>query len=166
MLATLFALAIVCAPSLSLAGESKGESPKLRHYAVGELAELVRSEGYGSVRVEENRVAFKADGSQYLLFLYDDGDLQLYYGLTGVSISTDDINSWNRHRRLSRAYIDSEQDPVLEADLLANAGVNDRIIAEFIKVFVGSASHFRSFLREHDRSGETQPAKAGSGRGI
>ena len=157
------ALLVSLAPSMVLAGEKE---VRLRHYDVGELAALVQSEGYGGVEIDENRVAFKAEGSQYVLFLYDDGDLQLYYGLTGVSITTDGINVWNRHRRLSRAYIDGDADPVLEADLLANAGMNDRIITEFIKVFVGSASQFRSFLRDHDQEGATQPAKATGARDI
>lgn len=138
----------------------------LRHYDVDELASLMRNEGYGAVSTEENRIVFKAEGSQYVLFLYDDGDLQLYYGIRGVSVSADDINSWNRNKRLSRAYIDGDLDPVLEADLLANAGMNDLIISEFVKVFVSSAGHFRSFLREHDRATPAKPQPAASGRDI
>ncbi len=145
---------------------AEGETSSLRHYDVMELERLVRGEGYGSVERDENRVLFKADGSQYVLFLYDDGDLQLYYGITGVQVTTEDINQWNMRRRLSRAYIDGEADPVLEADLLANAGMNDRIISEFIKVFVGSASDFRAFLRDHDRGDTAGPTPAALGRDI
>lgn len=149
------AIAALIAPGLAL-----GEEEQLRHYGVKELEKIVRSEGYGSVEREEDRVVFKADGTTLVLFLYDDGDLQLYYGLTGVNITAEDINQWNMRRRLSRAYIDQERDPVLEADLLANAGMNERIITEFIKVFVDSAHDFRTFLREHDHSemGGTPPA--------
>ena len=126
----------------------------------------MKREGYGAVTAEENRVVFKAEGSKYVLFLYDDGDLQLYYGISGVSVNADDINNWNRNKRLSRAYLDGDRDPVLEADLLANAGMNDLIITEFVKVFVSSASHFRTFLREHDRARPADPAKPASARDI
>jgi hypothetical protein len=83
-----------------------------------------------------------------------------------VNVTTDDINTWNMRRRLSRAYIDRDRDPVLEADLLANAGMNDRIITEFIKVFVNSASDFRSFLRDHDRDEPAGTTPASTGRDI
>ncbi len=156
-------LAALWMPSLASADESE---ERLRRYDAKELERLVRGEGYGSVEREENRVLFKADGSQYVLFLYDDGDLQLYFGITGVNVTTEDINQWNMRRRLSRAYIDGEADPVLEADLLANAGMTDLIITEFIKVFVGSASDFRSFLRDHDRGDAAGPTPASMGRGI
>ena len=143
-----------------------GDDAKLRHYEVDELAKIVANEGYGSVESEENRVVFKADGRTYMLFRYDDGDLQLYYGITGISITPDDVNTWNRKRRLSRAYLDGDNDPVLEADLLANAGLNEKIVAEFIKVFVGSVGQWRSFLHDHDRAMQTSDLPASPERGI
>jgi len=163
-LVAIFVLAVLAFAATAPAALADGVP--LRHYDVDELASLMRNEGYGGVSTEENRIIFKAEGSQYVLFLYDDGDLQLYYGIRGVSVNADDINSWNRHKRLSRAYLDGDEDPVLEADLLANAGMNDRIISEFVKVFVSSAGHFRAFLREHDRAVPAKPAPASSGRDI
>ena len=159
-------LVLVSILALAIPSLAWGEGAKLRHYDVGELAKIVEDEGYGSVEPQENRVVFKADGRTYMLFRYDDGDLQLYYGISGISITPDDVNTWNRKRRLSRAYLDGDNDPVLEADLLANAGINHEIVAEFIKVFVGSVGEWRTFLRDHDQADANGDLPASLGRDI
>ena len=105
------------------------ESDRLqRRFAAGELVQLLREEGYGTVEaLEDDGVRFKAGGMSYVLTIYDDGDLQLYFGLTGIAVSQQVVNEWNRTRRLTRAYLDSELDPVLEADLLSDSGLRDRL---------------------------------------
>lgn len=133
-------------------GTAWAGNDRLQKYQVDELVKILQSEGYGKISTDDNQIVFKVAGRNYVLILYPDGDLQLYYGITGITISLDDINGWNRDRRLSRAYIDAEQDPVIESDLLANAGINDEMITEFIEVFVDSTSAFRIFIQEHDSS--------------
>ena len=90
------------------------------------------------------------DGHSYELLIYDDNDLQLYYGLTGYELDVADLNEWNRTKRLSRGYLDSVDDPVLEADLLANAGYTPRQFLEWIEVFLYSAAEFRAFITERN----------------
>jgi hypothetical protein len=124
----------------------------LRHYSLEEVSDILRDEGYGSVRIDEGYVEFKAEGRTYTLFRYADGDLQLYFGLAGPRVPLEQMNLWNRKYRLSRAYVDDEQDPVLEADLLANAGISPKIITEFVQVFIHSCDEFRQFVAKHDRS--------------
>lgn len=150
-----------------LSAPAFAESPGLRKYTIPQLTQLLESEGYGGVAPEEDdRIRFKAEGRVYYLYLYEDGDLQLYYGLTGVNLTAADINQWNASYRLTRAYLDTDKDPVLEADLLANAGINEPIITEFVKVFVELAARFRGFVVQHDRdedkSGDVPAAPASS----
>lgn len=121
----------------------------LHKYSLEQVAQLLRNEGYASVKVEKeyDRVAFEVYGSTAVLYRYDDGDLQMFYGLTDVNVGPVELNEWNRTRRLSRAYIDEENDPVVEADLLANPGLNDEIIAEFVSVFTNiTMPQFRKFI--------------------
>ncbi len=126
----------------------------MKGYKLEDLATILRGEGYGTVEVVgDDRIRFKAEGSTFLLLLYEDGDLQLYFGLSGPRVGADDINEWNRTKRLARAYIDTEKDPVIEADLLANAGLNQAIVAEFVGTFVKTlVPAYRQFIGERRRA--------------
>jgi hypothetical protein len=122
-------------------------------YSDKELVKILRDDGYRAVEISEDRVIkIRVDGQEFALLVYDDNDLQLYYGLTGYSISAEAINTWNKTRRLSRAYLDDDRDPILETDLLANAGITPKQITEWLDVFLDSATQFRLFLGENDQS--------------
>jgi hypothetical protein len=129
------------------------ESTLKKSYSDNELVEILQSDGYRSVEISEDRViTIKIDGLTYVLFVYDDDDLQLYFGMYGYELDANDMNTWNRTKRLSRAYIDDENDPVLEADLLANAGYTKEQFLEWVEVFSFSAREFQQFLIENDNS--------------
>jgi hypothetical protein len=122
-------------------------------YSDEELVEILKDDGYRAVEITEERVLnIKVDGQAHVLLIYEDNDLQLYYGLTGYVISDQAINEWNKTRRLSRAYLDDDNDPILESDLLANAGMTPKQITEWFSVFVGSAQAFRQHLNENDQA--------------
>jgi len=101
---------------------------------------------------KEGVILVKINGRSLLLFNNEDGDLQAYYSLSGAKLDYRDMNTWNREHRLSRAYLDDEMDPVLEADLLANAGLSRRHVTEFFGVFRQSADAFRKFVIAADHS--------------
>jgi len=133
----------------SMTAGAQGELQK--HYSDEELIEMLKDDGFRAVELTEERVIkIRVDGLPYFLYIYDDDDLQLYFGLTGYSVDVNAMNDWNRTRRLSRAYIDDENDPVLEADLLANAGYTKEQFLEWFKVFTYSVLEFRQFLIEKD----------------
>lgn len=120
-------------------------------YSDQELMDILRREGYNSVSlIRKNIIRIKIDGRSFVLFNKKDGDLQLYYGITGVKISYRTINEWNRTKRLSKAYIDNEGDPVIETDLLANAGMTPKHVTEFLRIFLQSVSLYRKFIRENN----------------
>lgn len=124
-------------------------------YADAELVTILKNDGYSAIeQVEEGVIRIKINGDNYALINNDDGDLQTYYGFSGFDISYKDINEWNKSKRLSRAYIDDDNDPVIEADLLANAGLSDEHVTEFFDVFTQSVHAFRNFLYEHDKEGK------------
>lgn len=120
-------------------------------YAVEQLAEMLTQEGYQQVINKGDHLVFNVDEIRYALFRLDDGDLQLYFGVSGQPLPLDAINEWNRTKRLSRAYIDRDGDIVLEADLLANGGLNKERVLAFVTVFVRtSAPEFYQFARSKD----------------
>ena len=143
-------LILLCfASAVALAAE-----PTLKKaYTDEELIAILESDGYRSVELTDERViSVKLDGMTFALYVYGDDDLQLYFGVTGYDIDAETINRWNRTRRLSRAYLDDENDPILETDLLANAGYTADQFLEWFKVSTWSAVEFRQFLVENDKS--------------
>ena len=130
-----------------------------KYYSDDDLVEILKDDGFRAVEKTEDRVLqIKIDGQLYFLYVYEDDDLQLYYGLTDFYVTPEDMNTWNRTMRLSRAYLDTDNDPILEADLLANSGVSPDQITEWVSVFVSSSQAFRRFLSERNREDEAVQA--------
>lgn len=155
MRACLKNLALIAALTLAAATDAAEEGLK-KSYSDDELIVILKNDGYRAVEKVEDRVlSVRIDGYTHYLYIYDDDDLQLYFGLTGFEVSADDMNEWNRTKRLSRAYIDDVDDPVLEADLLANAGYTAEQVTEWISVFDLSARKFHQFV-ESKATGEAE----------
>lgn len=74
--------------------------------------------------------------------------LQTYAGFdlvsTGLSCTT--INRWNREYRQSRAYLDSEGDPFLEADLSLRGGVAEDAIKMWLILYLTSVETFIEYI--------------------
>lgn len=144
-----FALVLV---SLALPVAISAQESLQKQYTDQELIDILKDDGYRAVELTEERViSVKVDGLNYYIYVYDDDDLQLYFGVTGYVLDEKDMNTWNRTKRLSRAYLDDEGDPILEADLLANAGYTEQQFLEWFEVFNISAREFRQFLIENDK---------------
>jgi uncharacterized protein YjiS (DUF1127 family) len=136
-------------------GDAQAGGELVRSYSAEALADLLRDQGYGSVEiVDDGNVRFLADGMVYLLLRYGDGDLQLFWGVRGISVSQEAINEWNRTRRLTRAYLDQQLDPVLESDLLSDAGLTRAQVERFVQVFVQASHLYHGYLVEN---GEVEP---------
>lgn len=110
------------------------------------VLQVMRNEGYSPEKLKDGLIRLKVDGVTMALFNKTDGDMQLYYSLSGARMSLEDINEWNRTHRLSRAYLDTDKDPVLESDLLSNGGLTEKHVTEFMNVFKMSVSAFREFI--------------------
>ena len=140
---------------LALASVGTGQSDCLfKEYDIKDLASILQGEGYGSIELlDESRIRLEIDGFPYLLLLKDDGDLQMFCGLAGARLALEDVNDWNRNTRLTKAFIDAEQDPVMTSDLLANAGINEEIVKQFVGIFVrGFGPEFVRFVTKHNRA--------------
>lgn len=147
-------LKIAAAMLFSTAITAHAATPELfDSFTDEQIIEVLENDGYSNVeQVEEGLVLVEIDGDKYLIFNDNmDGDLYTYYGLSDVDVSYKAINEWNRDYRLSRAYIDEENDPVIESDLLGNAGMTKEQLSEFFDVFVGSVEFFNEFLEENEK---------------
>jgi len=143
--------ALVAVMSLIASSFAFAETKLSDRYSDASLIRIMKDDGYSSVKlVKAGKIRIKVDGRSYLLFNTSSGDLQLYYGLGGAVISYKTINEWNRDKRFSRAYLDSDIDPVLEADLLANGGLTDENVTSFFSVFKSSVRAFRDFVKKNN----------------
>ena len=133
---------------------ANAEEALANKYSDDEIIQFFKDDGYSAVtKIKDGVIKVKVDGRTYILFNKYDGDLQAYYGASGVKLSFEDISEWNRTKRLSRAYLDSENEPILESDLLANGGLTREHVTEFFRVFVDiSVDGFRKFIITHDKS--------------
>lgn len=106
-----------------------------RDFTDEQLIALLTDLGYEARPVIDGSITFELGPAQVMLFNQWDGDLQLYYVVTGGRWTLENINEWNRTRRLCRAYIDPDGDLVLESDLLALGGVTNRQVVSFVAIF-------------------------------
>lgn len=98
--------------------------------------------------IESGKILFQVSDTAMALFRFPDGDLQLFYGVGGVRCPLEPINEWNKLHRHSRAYVDDEQDPVIESDLLSDGGLSHEKLSVFVRAFQLSASEFQRLLIE------------------
>jgi Putative bacterial sensory transduction regulator len=114
------------------------------------LVKLLQGLGISDVTVlESGKILFRIEGIAMALFRFPDGDLQLYYGVGGVRCPFEPINEWNEQHRHSRAYLDDEEDPVIESDLLSDGGMSQEKLEMFVRTFQMSAGQFLELLGEH-----------------
>jgi hypothetical protein len=76
--------------------------------------------------------------------------LQLRAGFSGFDrTAVAHFNNWNRRYRFSKAYLDGDNDPVLETDLRLEGSTPDAIFA-FVREFGDQVTLFFSYLRMID----------------
>ena len=74
-------------------------------------------------------------------------DLHLYAGFQTPDTPTPlVINQWNQARRFCRAYVDSEGDPVLEADVDLGGGVLAEHVVQQLEIFASNVQAFAKHI--------------------
>ena len=136
------------------ASAAAAQQPALQKFSREDIVTLLQAEGYENVRLAKvaslEGVHFQKSGLTYHIFFYEDDDLQLYH-LQKRKVPAARINEWNRDKKHSRAYLDSDGEAVIEADLLGDFGLTRDQVINFVKVFIQSATEFREFLTEGGR---------------
>jgi hypothetical protein len=124
----------------------------------GEMEAILRAAGYRYERVQvrgtEQLFAFSLRmGDLVALLLLVDceggrcGSLKLVVPFDMRNPpSLERINAWNREKRFSQAYLDTDGDPVLESDLRLKDGVTRETIVSFLKIFEVSLSEFAKWI--------------------
>ena len=96
---------------------------------------------------ETPRFRFEYNGYRMLLFLANENtDAQLYIGFLDGEISDKQLNEWNRDHRFARAYRDTDDDAVLEADIDFTGGVTEANIKAWIRLFGSLAQDYAKIV--------------------
>jgi hypothetical protein len=82
----------------------------------------------------------------YKTLLFNKGKNIQFYASFKKRVPLTRINEWNAGKRYTRAYLDKDGDPVLEADLDLEGGVSPRALLEFIKMWVTSVQLFTQHI--------------------
>ena len=101
----------------------------------------------GYVEVGNNLYVFDVQGRYRILIHNNERDISLQAYFSGGRVSFSRINEWNRRTRFSTAYLDNDNDPVLEAHLDFEGGVTGESIYRFISLFATSVEAFANEIR-------------------
>jgi Putative bacterial sensory transduction regulator len=109
--------------------------------SIDDILNLAR--GYGSASLEEQnngdpKITGKIEGVQYAVYFMnctdnkECEDLNFYAGFLDNKPTLELINEWNRDKRFGKAYLDSDNDAVIEFDVNLEHGVSkDNLDAAF-----------------------------------
>ncbi|MFO0870616.1 MAG: YbjN domain-containing protein [Pirellulales bacterium] len=124
------------------------ESEVVAKMSAGRIERLMQQLGLQNVtEIDNNTYRFEFDGVRIVLF--NKGDtLRLYTEFSGTQIRLSRINEWNRVKRFVRAYLDEDDDAVLEGDLQLTGGVTEQNVSEWIKTYQSLIRAFRNGLKE------------------
>lgn len=143
LFATLFLLT-----SLSLTADAKPlHDRKVIDVITSEqLLEIVQDEGFPDANIDEDGdIEFFIDGHLAYFILSEDLDyvyFQTYW--SDSEVDEYDMNDWNAQALFSRAYIDDEGDPILEADFSFEGGVRVGAFQYFIRNTISQFHEFDS----------------------
>lgn len=120
-----------------------------------EIVNIAR--GYGSAtlgmdNVGDPQVTGRIDGNAYTIFFYgctegrDCTNLQFSSGWISDRVDMAMINDWNRSNRFARAYLDDEDDPIIEMDLNMEFGISRRNFDDTFGVWSALLSSFARYI--------------------
>jgi hypothetical protein len=132
------------------------EEPVLTRATPAQVAKVLRRVGVAFEESVDNqgdpKFSFKLSTYDVTLFSYGCGEdgcgsLRLYAGFRlSEPPSTDLINEWNRTKRFSTAYVESDGDACLDEDLIVRGGVTPGAIEQFIITYRSRLSEFTSHI--------------------
>jgi len=106
--------------------------------SAAELERIFGDLGYTGTEIDEDGDIFvRMQGYSVLVLVgsYDGVYISLTTAFADTTATLETVNAWNREKRFSRAYLDNEMDPVVEAELDMAEGVTIGRIRDFIQTF-------------------------------
>lgn len=118
--------------ALAVPAHARSDKKIYETLSVQEVSAILKEEGYSVFDVQSDSLRIKLNGYKVVIFVADDKkSIQAYLGMGNTDTTLEQINKWNRGKRFSRSYLDSDSDPVLELDLDLTGGVTRARIDDF-----------------------------------
>ena len=114
------------------AGAQESGTPTVDAKNIDEILSIAR--GFGDAQIDKDSggdpmIRGRIEGVSYRVFFYgctqnrDCRNIQFYAGWDAEGITVERLNEWNRNKRFGGAYLDGENDPILEMDVNLDYGV-------------------------------------------
>lgn len=121
------------------------------------------AKGFGSAELTKDRegdpkISARMDGSKYTIYFYGCTNgractsIQFSAGWSDTGATESQMTDWNRNKRFAKAYLDSDNDPILEMDVNLEGGVSQANLEDTFDWFKTS---MKSFKRETLRMGDS-----------
>ncbi len=147
-----------CAASaifLAMLSSTAGASELIDATKPEEIVNIAR--GFGAANLETDadgdpQITGRIDGNAYVIFFYgcvearDCTTLQFSAGWISDDIDLEAINGWNRDHRFGRAYLDGENDPIVELDVNMEFGITRRNFDDTFRVWAAILAGFAEFV--------------------
>ena len=122
------------------------------------LVRALQAGGYaakiGVDKVGDPMITSGVSGTNFQIFFYNCTDhkacatVQFHSGYDlSTPVSLERINEWNRSQRFGRAYLDKEDDPILEMDVdLDDGGVSQLLFIDNIEFWASVLGNFEKHI--------------------
>jgi Putative bacterial sensory transduction regulator len=122
------------------------------------LVRALQGAGYaaklGKDKVEDPMITSGVSGTTFQIFFYNCAEhkacatVQFHSGYDlAASVGLERINEWNRTQRFGRAYLDKENDPILEMDVdLDDGGVSTLLFIDNIEFWASVLGNFERHI--------------------
>ena len=134
------------------------ESQMVRAQDPGSLVSALQQGGYaaklGIDKVGDPMITSGVSGTNFQIFFYNCTDhkacatVQFHSGYDLANpVSLAQINEWNSRQRFGRAYLDKENDPILEMDVdLDDGGVSSLLFIDNIEFWASILGNFERHI--------------------
>ena len=147
--AALAAILLTATPAAARPIPDGGVTPR-------DVAEVLQAEGYkaemGVDGVGDPKITSGAEGKTFVVLFYGckEGRCVAYQMHAGFDVSTSPglakINEWNTKNRFGRAFLDGDNDPIVEMDMDTERGYTTEAISNNLATWLAVLSKFVTFF--------------------
>lgn len=144
--------------ALAAAWAVPAQAQMVRAQDPGTLVRALQQGGYaaklGTDKVGDPMITSGVSGTTFQIFFYNCTDhkacatVQFHSGYDlSTAVGLERINEWNRSQRFGRAYLDKENDPILEMDVdLDDGGVSHLLFIDNIEFWTSILGNFERHI--------------------
>src|SRR5262249_18346232 len=132
-------------PLIALGMFGPAQAPAEEGEVLKELSAVDAERILGAMKIEYSEVKpgiYRFSLGGYKTLLFNRGKSLQFFASFKKKVPPGRINEWNASVPYTRAYLDKDGDPVLQADLNLEGGVAPGALLEFIKTWIESVKKF------------------------